>query len=220
MKTPIHVILIEDNPSFREVIEFTLKEEEGLKLVDSFGAAEAALRSLQDRDCRPDVVLLDIHLPGLSGVEAIPQIREHCPQAKILMLTQSDSEADVLEAIRRGAVGYLLKSSSIETILQGIHKVHTGEAALDEGVAMFLLKALRSGPPQKKASVKLSKREMEILTLMSEGMLKKQMADRLGIGAYTVGDHLKNIYQKLGVQNAPAAVSKAFRHGILQPDSD
>jgi DNA-binding NarL/FixJ family response regulator len=220
MKDPIHIILIEDNPSFREVIGFALKDEVDLELVDSFGAAEAALRSLQDGVCQPDVVLLDIQLPGLSGIEAIPQILEHCPDTKILMLTQSNREADVLEAIRLGAVGYLLKSSSVEEIIHGIHQVNADEAVLDQSVAMFLIKALHQRPPQQTPPIALTGREMEILTLMSEGLSKKMIADRLGIGSGTVGDHAKSIYQKLNVQSAPAAVTAAFREGILRLGSE
>ena len=214
MKQPIHIILIEDNPSYREVIGFTLADEPDLELVASFGAAEAALTALENESDSPDLILLDIHLPGMSGVECIPLLRERCPDTRIIMLTQSNNEADVVQALQLGAEGYLLKSSSVEDIIRGIQSVNVGEAFLDPGVAKFIVKAMHSRRASQ-MQIKLSAREKEILILLGEGFLKKQIADQLGIGFHTVGDHVKHIYQKLNVPNAPAAISKAYRTGIL-----
>ena len=214
MKQSIHIILIEDNPSYREVIGFTLADEPDLKLVASYGAAEAALTALENESNHPDLILLDIHLPGMSGVECIPLLRERCPNTRIIMLTQSNNEADVVQAIQLGAEGYLLKSSSIEEIIRGIQSVNAGEAFLDHGVAKFIVKAMHSRQANQ-ILIKLSAREKEILILLGEGFLKKQIADQLGIGFHTVGDHVKSIYHKLNVPNAPAAISKAYRSGIL-----
>ena len=214
MKQPIHIILIEDNPSYREVIGFTLADEPDLELIASYGAAEAALTALENESNHPDLILLDIHLPGMSGVECIPLLRERCPNTRIIMLTQSNNEADVVQAIQLGAEGYLLKSSSIEEIIRGIQSVNAGEAFLDHGVAKFIVKAMHSRQANQ-ILIKLSAREKEILILLGEGFLKKQIADQLGIGFHTVGDHVKSIYHKLNVPNAPAAISKAYRSGIL-----
>ena len=214
MKQPIHIILIEDNPSYREVIGFTLADEPDLELIASYGAAEAALTALENESNHPDLILLDIHLPGMSGVECIPLLRERCPNTRIIMLTQSNNEADVVQAIQLGAEGYLLKSSSIEEIIRGIQSVNAGEAFLDNGVAKFIVKAMHSRQANQ-IQIKLSAREKEILILLGEGFLKKQIADQLGIGFHTVGDHVKSIYHKLNVPNAPAAISKAYRSGIL-----
>ena len=214
MKQPIHIILIEDNPSYREVIGFTLADEPDLELIASYGAAEAALTALENESNHPDLILLDIHLPGMSGVECIPLLRERCPNTRIIMLTQSNNEADVVQAIQLGAEGYLLKSSSIEEIIRGIQSVNAGEAFLDHGVAKFIVKAMHSRQANQ-IQIKLSAREKEILILLGEGFLKKQIADQLGIGFHTVGDHVKSIYHKLNVPNAPAAISKAYRSGIL-----
>ncbi len=211
-------MLIEDNPTFRKAISCTLADEPGLELTDAFSTTEAALRSLEDHPNNPDLILLDIELPGMSGIEAIPHLKELRPDTKILMLTQSDNESDVVQAIQYGAAGYLLKSSSLEEITQGIKSVHSGEASLDAAVAKFIVKALHKRHPKPKADVYFSVRENEVLILMSEGLSKKQMADRLGIGIHTVGDYVKEIYRKLNVQNAPGAVSKAFRAGILSVD--
>jgi two-component system nitrate/nitrite response regulator NarL len=219
MKQPIHILLIEDNPSYREVIGFTLADEPDLQLVASFGAAEAALTHLKNQNHCPDLILLDIHLPGMSGVESIPLIKERCPDTRIIMLTQSNNAADVVQAIQFGAEGYLLKSSSVEDIIRGIRSVNAGEAFLDSGVAKFIVQAMHS-PHKTELQIQLSARENEILILMGEGLLKKQIADQLGIGFHTVGGHVKHIYQKLNVPNAPAAISKAYRTGILGTKGD
>ena len=219
MKQPIRIILIEDNPSYREVIGFTLTDEPDLELIAFFGAAEAALTFLENESNYPDLVLLDIHLPGMSGVECIPRLKERCPDTRIIMLTQSNNEADVVQAIQLGAEGYLLKSSSVQDIIRGIHSVNAGEAFLDPGVAKFIVKSMHRRQTTQ-IQIKLSAREKEILILLGEGLLKKQIADQLGIGFHTVGDHVKHIYRKLNVPNAPAAVSKAYRSGILHARDD
>jgi DNA-binding NarL/FixJ family response regulator len=220
MKTPIHIILVEDNPGYREVIELTLADASDMQLDALFGTAEAALQALQDTPEKPDMVLLDINLPGISGIEAIPQIKALSPDTQIIMLTQSDNEADVVEAIQTGATGYLLKSASIEEIIQGIRSVADGGSSLDAGVAKYIVDALHASPSTAPVTINLSDRESEILTLLSEGFSKKQIADQLGIGIHTVGDHVKQIYRKLNVPNAPAAVSKGFRSGILRSEDD
>lgn len=220
MKTPIHVMLVEDNPGYREVIELTLADTSDLHLNTVCGTAEAALQALQDTPEKPQIILLDINLPGVSGIDAVPQIKKLRPDIQIIMLTQSGSEADVVKAIQTGATGYLLKSASIEEITQGIRTVADGGSSLDASVAKYIVDALHTQQSSGKATINLSNREAEILTLLSEGFVKKQIADRLGIGIHTVGDHVKQIYRKLNVPNAPAAVSKAYRNGILNSKED
>jgi DNA-binding NarL/FixJ family response regulator len=140
MKSKIRVMLVEDNPRYREVIALALKQEPGLQLASQYGTAEIALRSLRDGSSGdlPDLVLLDLRLPGMDGLEALPQFLAVAPQAKIMILTQSDHEADVLRAIALGASGYLLKSSTVTTITEGIRSVMNGGASLDAGVARFI----------------------------------------------------------------------------------
>ena len=218
MKKQIHIPLIEDNPGYREVIEFTLAEESDMALDAVFGTVEAALENLADSSQKPEVILLDINLPGLSGIDAIPQFKKQSRDSQIIMLTQSDNEADVVRSIQTGATGYLLKSASIEEITQGIRTVAAGGSSLDPNVAKFIVDALHTQQSDAELKIKLTNRETEILTLLSEGMLKKEIADQLGIGMHTVGDHVKHIYSKLNVQNAPAAVGKAYRSGMLPKD--
>ena len=223
MKKKIHLILVEDHPEYREVIEMTLAMEPDMKLTGAFGSAEGALHGLlhlsQHKDT--DVVLLDLNLPGMSGLEAMPLITEAAPHAKVIVLSQSDKEADVLQAITLGAAGYLLKSATDTQITEGIRIVVNGGASLDTGVARFILKALKA--KRSKAESKaptLSKREMEVLTLMAEGHVQKEIAERLAISNYTVNDHVNRIYEKLHVANAPAAVDKAHRFGLFQPNRE
>ncbi len=222
MRQAIRVMLVEDSREYREVINLALEDESDIELTSQFGTSEIALRSLQDRSTRqaPDLVLLDLRLPGMDGIKAIPWFKKYVPHTKIVILTQSDDEADVLQAIRLGASGYLLKSSTVKEITEGIRTVMDGGASLDAGVARFILENLKARLPRGKTKPVLSEREMQILTLVAEGLLKKEIANRLGIGFTTVATHFRHIYEKLDVQNAPAAIDKAYRLGLFQPGDD
>ncbi|MDF7823572.1 response regulator transcription factor [Pontiellaceae bacterium B12227] len=220
MKSKIRIMVVEDHPEYREVIELSLLEEQDMQLVGAFGAAEVALRSLQSMETRKeaDLILLDLHLAGMSGLDAIPFFKKSLPDAKIIILTQSDTEANILQAIQSGAEGYLLKSSSFDEITQGIRTVMQGGAILDQGLARFIIETLKTRPRNEETAIQLTSREKEILTLLGEGLAKKEIADQLGIGVSTVAEFVKRIYIKLNVQNAPAAISKAYKSGILNPD--
>ena len=220
MKRKTRIILIEDHPEYRKVLEFALEEEADMELVSKFGAAEVALRHLQDMSTRKeaDIILLDLNLPGMSGLEAIPYLKTSLPAAEIIILTQSDKEADVLRAIQSGAAGYLLKSSSMQEIAQGIRTVISGGATLDANIARFIMQAVQAQTPNVTSEKVLSEREMEILTLLAEGLVKKEIADRLCISSHTVVSHIRHIYEKLNVPNAPSAVNKAYRLGLFPSD--
>jgi DNA-binding NarL/FixJ family response regulator len=217
MSASIRVILVEDNPQYREVIEIALSEEPHIDLVAQFGAIEVALHSLRDPAISEnvDILLLDIRLPGMSGVDGIALIKEAVPNLKIIMLTQSDMEADVVRAIQSGASGYLLKSVSIKEITQGIQTVAEGGAPLEPSIAKFVIQAIQGEQPKTKLEIQLSPREKDILELLSDGLAKKEIADKLNISTHTVAEYVKNIYTKLKVQNAPAAVAKAFKSGLF-----
>lgn len=215
MNKTTRVMLVEDNPSYREVVALALGGQPDLQLSGQFGTAEIALRSLGAAE-RPDLILLDLRLPGLDGLEALPRFRAAAPAAKIIVLTQSDHEADVLRAISLGASGYLLKTSTVAQIVEGIRTVMAGGASLDAGVARFILQTLQSRLPTREAEQLLTDRQREILALLSEGLVKKEIADRLGISYATVDEHIAHIYARLGVHNAPAAVNKAHRLGLFE----
>ncbi len=222
MKTNIRILLIEDHLGYRQVLEQAIKRLPDLELINQFGTAEGALRSLNTvtSENYPDVILLDLKLPGMSGLETIPWLKKYVEKSKIIILTQSDNEADVLSAISLGVSGYLLKSATVSQIREGILTVMNGGASLDCGAAKFILKIVQtqSGRPKAKFVKSLSEREREILSLLADGLLKKQIADKLEISITTVAYHVKHIYEKLHVQNAPAAVAKAFRMGIFSPE--
>ena len=217
MNTNIRVMIVEDHPDYREGVRFAMETESDIDLYATFGTAERALKSFEQSPggAFPDVILLDLNLPGISGLEAIPLFKAQAPNTHLLVLSQSDAEADVLRAITSGASGYLLKNAPLNAITDGIRTVMAGGASLDANIAKFILSTMQNQQQPVEASAKLSRREMQVLELVSDGLVKKQISDRLGISVPTVATHVRHIYEKLGVQNAPAAVSKAFRSGIL-----
>ena len=209
--------MVEDHPDYREGVMLAFETEADMELIRIFGTAEAALRKLQyDKGFpKPDVILLDLNLPGMNGLDALPWFRDYVPKAKIIVLTQSDREDDVLISISAGASGYLLKSATLDQITQGIRTVMEGGASLDANMATFILDTFKKNPPAAKMGNSLTKREQEVITLLSEGLSKKEISGRLSISTPTVASHVAHIYEKLMVPNAPAAVAKAFRMGIF-----
>jgi DNA-binding NarL/FixJ family response regulator len=220
MPTIIRTMLVEDNRDYRSVIEHALEVEPDIELVSQFSTPEIALRSLEDHKTRKvaDLILLDLRLPGMDGLEALPWFLKALPDAKVIILTQSDAEADVLQAIKLGAAGYLLKSTRADQLIDGIRNVMSGGASLEAGVARLIIETLQTKLPDNKPEQLLSKRELEILTLLAEGLAKKEICNLLKISYSTVDTHVAHIYNKLDASNAPAAISKAYRKGILKTD--
>ena len=218
MKKSTKILMVEDHPEYREIVEMAISRQEDMQLTDQFGTAERALQHLEDASCsaKPDVILLDLNLPGMGGLEALEQIPKVAPDAKIIILTQSDQEDDVLNAIMLGASGYLLKSSTVGQIVEGIKLVKQGGASLDARIARFVIDSLKTKLPPKEIDQLLSARELEVLELLAKGMVKKQIATTLGIGVTTVVSHVGHIYSKLEASNAPSAIAKGFRLGILE----
>jgi len=213
-------MLVEDNRDYRSVIEHALEVEPDIELISQFSTPEIALRSLEDHKTRQvaDLILLDLRLPGMDGLEALPWFLKALPDAKVIILTQSDAEADVLQAIKLGAAGYLLKSTRADQLIDGIRNVMSGGASLEAGVARLIIETLQTKLPDNKPELLLSKRELEILTLLAEGLAKKEICNQLKISYSTVDTHVAHIYNKLNASNAPAAISKAYRKGILKTD--
>lgn len=215
MTTPIAALLVEDNRDYSEALALAFEGSARVRLARRFATAEIALRHLHE--IQLEIILLDLALPGMSGVEAIPHFRRKAPQARIVMLTQSDAEKDVIRSISLGAAGYLLKSSPIGVIIEAIEFVAKGGASLDPKVARYILENLSQRLPNDSVKVDLSERETEVLYMIGEGLVKKQIADRLRISYTTVDSHVRHIYEKLQVTNAPAAVSQAYKLGIFLP---
>jgi DNA-binding NarL/FixJ family response regulator len=215
-------MLVEDNIEYRRVIELAIQHEPMLELTCQFGTSEIALRRLSEtaEEEQPDLVLMDLRLPGMDGLEALPQFKVAAPNTKIIVLTQSNHEHDVLQAISLGASGYLLKSATLDVIIESIHSVVDGGAPLDKGVAKFLLDKLQTKLPQSETQQLLTARELEVIMLLAEGLVKKEIAKELNIGYSTVDTHVARIYQKLNVTNAPSAVDRAHRLGIFPAEND
>ncbi|MDF7823627.1 response regulator transcription factor [Pontiellaceae bacterium B12227] len=217
MKPEIQIILIEDSPDYRETLALTINMESDMEVADTFGASEVALRNLQNGP-KPDLILLDLGLPGMSGLDAIPWLQQYCPDTKIIALTQSNKEADVLRAIALGINGYLLKSSTVKQIKDGIRSVMEGGTLMDSEVAGYIVNMVKTKPAAVKIEEPLTTRELEVLVLVSEGLQKKDVGEKLDISYATVATHIRHIYEKLQVENAPAAITKAFKAGILPYD--
>ena len=217
METPTKILLIEDNPEYRKSLDMAFHRDPRFELTHATGTAERALDLLCDMrpEDKPNLILLDLNLPGMSGVQAITTLLQLAPTAKILVLSQSEKESHVVTAIASGASGYIVKTSSIQDITTAIQSVIEGGAPLDAKVAKYILKTLQAIPRSGKDTETLSAREVEILTLLAAGLGKKQIGEKLGISEFTVASHIRNLYTKLHVLNAPAAVSQAYRRGIL-----
>ncbi len=212
----MRVLVADDHSLFRDGI-ISLLEAAGFEVVGQAGdgqaAVEAALR------LRPDLVLLDITMPQLSGLEALRLIKRELPETQVVMLTVSDDDADLFEAIESGALGYLLKDLSADQFFEMLDGLQRGEAAMTRQTTARLMKGLADLSPQRaEPAQSLTEREIELLRLVAEGMSNKAIAQTLSISENTVKYHMRNILQKLGVQNRTEAVTQAIRAGLLDPD--
>jgi DNA-binding NarL/FixJ family response regulator len=218
MNRKIKLMLIEDNPEYRDVIDFSLKGDPDIELESQYSTAEVALRNLQDlsSSAAPDLILLDLNLPGMSGLEAIPWIKKYVLETRIIILSQSNQKSDILKAISDGVDGYLLKSSTLDQVKNSIRSVMKGGASLDSEVARLIMNSLQNTLPEKEKDPGLSKKEMKILSLIADGLQKKEISAQLKISNNTVDTHVRHIYEKLNVQNAPAAVSEAYKSGLFK----
>ncbi len=209
---PIRLIIADDHPVVRTGLRGMLAGQPDLDVVGEAATGVEAV-SLAER-LQPDVVLMDLRMPEMDGVSAIAEIRARQPEAQILVLTTYDSDADILPAVEAGATGYLLKDAPREELFRAIRAAARGEAVLAPSVAARLLGRMRT--PDQEA---LSAREIEVLSLVSQGASNKEIGRRLHISEATVKSHLIRIYGKLGVADRTSAVTTALRHGILRLDA-
>lgn len=214
IKKTIHITVVEDNPAYSRSIQKIIASGEGMDCIavhDNAEEFEQALKASQHKI--PDVILLDLKLPGKSGLELIPFLRESVPDSAILVLTQNDDYRTVLEAIRLGVVGYILKDTPVTGIRRAIQEVYDGGSVIDPQLARLVLKTFSQ--PTGKIPNLLSERERQVLELMALGQLKKEVADHLGLSYATVAFYTANIYKKLQVSNVAAAVGVAIRRGLI-----
>lgn len=205
----IKIVVIDDHPVVREGLVATLEDEAEFTVVGEAGSAEEAQRVVAT--ARPDVVLLDLELPGVGGLEAIPQLQQAHSGARLLVLTAYDTDERVLGALRAGARGYLLKGAPLEAIGRAIRAVHAGESYLDPRIASKVLAEL--GPGARPTA--LTEREQQVLQLVAEGLSNRQIGAELGITERTVKYHVTSILNKLGAENRAHAVALAAQRGLL-----
>ena len=204
---PIRVSIVEDLAEVRDGLAELVKSDKELLMLESFGNAESAVEKLPGM--RVDVVIMDINLPGMSGIDCIKQTREKCPGTQFLMFTVYENDEKVLQAMQAGATGYLLKRTKPERILESIKELNQGGSPMSSNIARKLLNIFLSENKATKKEI-LSDRENEVLQLLADGLLYKEIAERLHIVHGTVRQHIHNIYEKLHVQNRTEAVNRYF----------
>ncbi|MBL7964402.1 MAG: response regulator transcription factor [Flavobacteriales bacterium] len=211
MTTPgtIRISIVEDDPTIRETLRSLFLFEEGLEPFTVHSNAEDALLRLTDPF--PDVVLMDVNLPGQSGIDCVRQLRERCTGTQFLMYTVHDDDHRVFEALKAGANGYILKSSTPDQIIEAVRELHAGGAPMSAHVARRVVHHLR--PVSQSMHTQddgLSEREHKVLELLAQGLLYKEIGERMGISTGTVKQHIHRIYEKLHVQNRTEAVNRYF----------
>jgi DNA-binding NarL/FixJ family response regulator len=212
----ISVWLIEDSTAYRTSMARAIARMKGLSCPRDFSSFELAEKAFAGPD-KPDVLLLDVGLPGLNGIQALDRIRVLSPDTKVLILTVFDEPDKIFAAICAGASGYLLKTASIAEIADGIRQAEEGGAPMHPKVARRVLDRFSqlAGRGQTSPDYKLSEREREILNLLVNGTTKKEIACQLGISVHTVTTHLRRVYEKLHVTKNAAAVAKALRERLV-----
>lgn len=212
--TLFKVWLVDDNTQFTSILCESFKHFSTVCCTHIFDTGTHLLEYLETEPELPDVVLLDINMPGISGIETLAQLRLLAPQVRVLMLTVNVQDSNIQQALNLGAVGYLLKSSSIEEIVHGIETAMKGGMPLDPFVVPRVL-ALLSGETQKVSEVALTSREQEIVRLLTHGLSTQKIAEELFLSEHTVRTHIKKIFQKLDVHTRQQLVAKALREKII-----
>ncbi len=212
------ILLADDHHMVRQGIRQLLEREVDFEVV---GEADNGLEAVRlASELKPDVVIMEAHMPKLDGVEATRRVKAEHPQAAVLILTSSEQEEFIVALVAAGAGGYLLKSAYGEELVQAIRSVRAGEFVCDAALAHKLLKRAAHLPVLVNAAEHLTQRELEVLKLAAKGMRNRNIAAQLGIGTRTVKHHLMNVFDKMGVTSRTDAVLKALRHGWVSPGDD
>lgn len=209
---PLRILIADDHPIVRAGLVGLLSTQEGFQVV---GEASSGLEAVQMADAlRPNVVLMDLRMPGMDGTAATRAIRSRFPEVQVLVLTTYDTDTEIVRAIEAGAIGYLLKDVPREELYKAIYASAHGESVLSPPVAARLLGRMRAPSDES-----LSTRELEVLSLVAKGLSNKEIARELKISEATVKTHLLHTFGKLGVDDRTAAVTVALERGILRLDS-
>jgi DNA-binding NarL/FixJ family response regulator len=206
------VTIVEDKRPIREGLSALIGGTEGLECVAAYGACEDMLERLHDD--APDVVLMDIGLPGMSGLDGIREVKKHREDTLVVVLSVYEDDDNIFEALCRGASGYLVKNTPPARLIESIREVHAGGSPMSSHIArrvVTLFQKQYAPPPE----ISLTEREREVLTALSDGNSYQAIADRLFISVDTVRYHIRNVYGKLHVHSQSAAVSKAIRKGLI-----
>ncbi|MDQ1711541.1 MAG: hypothetical protein QOE45_991 [Frankiaceae bacterium] len=216
---PIRVLVVDDHALFRRGLQMVLEQEPDIEVVGEAGdGAEAVERAT---DTMPDIVLMDVRMPKRGGIDACTAIKDAVPSTKIIMLTISDEEADLYDAIKAGASGYLLKEISIEEVASAIRAVNEGQSLISPSMASKLLTEFasmikRTDDRQQVPTPRLTDREMEVLKLVAKGLNNRDIAKQLFISENTVKNHIRNILEKLQLHSRMEAVVYAVREKLLE----
>ena len=215
LSEPIRILVADDHPVVRDGLVAVLSTQPDFAVVGEAGSGAEAVQ--QAADLRPDVVLLDLEMPGMDGVEALQQMRAHSPGMRVIVFTAFDSDERILAAVQAGAQGYILKGVPRDQLFEAVRVVHAGGSLLQPVVASKLLRHVsqRAGAPV--GSQTMTQRESEVLRLLGEGLQNKEIAERLGIAERTVKFHVGSILRKLEVGNRTEAVATAIREGLIKP---
>lgn len=205
----ITVSIVEDQDPLRTTLARVLGRAEGFECVSHYANAEDALKDLPN--VRPNVVLMDINLPGINGVECVRQLKQMLPQTQVMMLTVYEDTENIFNALAAGASGYMLKRTPRAELLEAIREVHRGGSPMTTHIARKVVQSFQKAPPSNEATENLSPREQEVLDLLSQGLIYKEISDKLGISYETVHTYIRRIYEKLQVRTRTEAVAKFLR---------
>ena len=209
---PITVAIIEDDPSARKIFSSWIERAEGFRCVSQHSDAESALAALPDS--KPDVVLTDINLPGLNGVECVQRLKPVLPKTQFVMLTVYEDADHIFQALAVGASGYLLKQTPRAELLAALQDVHQGGSPMTSKIARKVVQAFHSNRTAGTETAELSPREQELLNLLAQGYLYKEIADAMKISVGTVNTYIRRIYEKLHVRSRAQAVAKTRPHHL------
>jgi DNA-binding NarL/FixJ family response regulator len=206
---PITVAIVEDNDKFRGTLARVLNRAEGFQCISQYASAEDALKALpQDK---PEVVLMDINLPGMNGVECVRQVKQLLPQTQVMMLTVYEDTENIFNALAAGATGYMLKRTPQAELLEAVREVHRGGSPMTTHIARKVVLSFQQTAASAPPTENLSPREQEVLDCLAQGFLYKEIAEKLGISYETVHTYIRRIYEKLQVRTRTEAVAKFLR---------
>ena len=206
----ISVSIVEDNDKLRATLARVLNRAEGFRCLSQYANAEDALKDLPQ--VRPDVVLMDINLPGMNGVQCVRQLKTLLPQIQVMMLTVYEDTENIFNALAAGASGYMLKRTSSKELLEAIQDVQRGGSPMTMHIARKVVQSFQHTATTAQSTENLSEREQQVLDLLSQGLMYKEIAEKLGISYETVHTYIRRIYEKLQVRTRTEAVAKFLRH--------